>query len=700
MVLTFGGCRCHTSSFHETDGSQPLEQALFLSHQLALRGVAFVEVGEARVSRNLDIEQNLRRLLSKGIAPEDISLRPFRRLLSGVRPTNPLLAPTVLIGNGGYNSVTGILTVEEGLADAVTFGRRFISNPDLVERLRHGYPLTTYDRATFYTHGAEGYTSYPNHDSGTNAPTRVETACENASLLAADSTKPDKKRVAIVGAGVSGIISAATLQRLGGFDVQIFERRGVPGGSWVYDAVSTTKPQFPASDAEVTNPPLPKPPGPFPVTVSRATQQRFSSTPLYFGLRANIPYKVMGGDSIFTLSPSKQVNDDPFLTGAEVSATVARKAHEFDHLVEYNTTLEDVEKLLDGKLRLTLRKENIDGTDTWSQQDFDHLIVATGHNSVPRVPNIPGLDRWTRGLRHTVTWRSGDEFKGQVSRTSSSSLFLAIFDLLPFLLHFLQCAWPFLTLYSVPYQKILIVGSSESAVDVCIQSVPYAKGPVYVSQKTPHPRFPTVFSRPGVQVVTTISHFTEDSILFADGTTLTDVDTVVFATGYFYTYPFLSSKIRPPPVGGGHRVPGLYQHIFDIHNPETIAFVGVVNGSLAWHTWEKSAFLVALLWSGKIHLPPQEQQEEWESRRLAVTGDRMFHVLATTPERVLFWDELNELAAEYLHAERSDDLLLRSFPFELDPGAGQDYRPQGEISGHHRQCSVDSDSSRAGFITR
>ncbi|KAH7361534.1 hypothetical protein B0T11DRAFT_226116, partial [Plectosphaerella cucumerina] len=149
------------SNFHEMDGSQPLEQFQHLVRELALRGVAYVTVGEARVSRNLSIEENLARLVAKGIAPEDISLGPFRRLLSEIKPNNPEYTPTVLIGNGGYTAVSGVLTVEDGLADAVSFGRRFIANPDLVQRIRLNQPLSPYDRSTFYTHGARGYTDYP-----------------------------------------------------------------------------------------------------------------------------------------------------------------------------------------------------------------------------------------------------------------------------------------------------------------------------------------------------------------------------------------------------------------------------------------------------------------------------------------------------------------------------------------------------------
>jgi Pyridine nucleotide-disulphide oxidoreductase len=404
-------------SFHDTDGSQPLEQILHLCHQLILRGIAYLHVAQSRFTRNLDVKQNVQRLIAKGIALEDISLQPFRRLLSTVRPTNPLSTQTILIGNGGYNAVSGFLAVEAGLADAVSFGRGFISNPDLVERLRLGNPLTPNNVATFYTHGAQGYTSYTSYpteqESDLQKPLVSDQVSENAAsspLICAQA----KKRVAIIGAGVSGLASAAALERVGGFNVRIFERRGVPGGSWVFDPTSTTNLQFSAADFTSVNSPLLTPATSFPATVPLAGAKGFHTTPLYSSLRANIPYKVMGEGSVFELLPPQDPSS-PFLSGVEISAAVAKKAHQFNHLVEYYTTVEDVEKLSAGRLRLTLRKGNPNDTDTWTEEEFDHLIVASGHNSVPRVPHIPGLDLWTRNLRHTVTWRSGEEFRDQVS---------------------------------------------------------------------------------------------------------------------------------------------------------------------------------------------------------------------------------------------------------------------------------------------
>jgi N-ethylmaleimide reductase len=51
--------------------------------------------------------------------------------------------------------------LEQGLADLIAFGKPFISNPDLVERLKKGAPLNEWDKATFYGGGAKGYTDYP-----------------------------------------------------------------------------------------------------------------------------------------------------------------------------------------------------------------------------------------------------------------------------------------------------------------------------------------------------------------------------------------------------------------------------------------------------------------------------------------------------------------------------------------------------------
>ncbi|MRW84157.1 N-ethylmaleimide reductase [Pseudoduganella sp. FT26W] len=64
------------------------------------------------------------------------------------------------IANNSYDRQMAIEAANSGHADMVAFGRPFISNPDLVERLRRNAPLTEADHSTFYGGGAGGYTDY------------------------------------------------------------------------------------------------------------------------------------------------------------------------------------------------------------------------------------------------------------------------------------------------------------------------------------------------------------------------------------------------------------------------------------------------------------------------------------------------------------------------------------------------------------
>lgn len=69
--------------------------------------------------------------------------------------TNPLVL------NSDLTAESGSALIASGAADAVSFGRPFISNPDLVERIRDGKAWTENNMATWYGPGAEGYTDYP-----------------------------------------------------------------------------------------------------------------------------------------------------------------------------------------------------------------------------------------------------------------------------------------------------------------------------------------------------------------------------------------------------------------------------------------------------------------------------------------------------------------------------------------------------------
>ncbi|WP_116082525.1 alkene reductase [Tropicimonas sp. IMCC34011] len=118
-----------------TTGAQ--EQFAYVVKELNDRGLAFLDVIEGATggSRELSDGQDLEAL---------------KALWSGV-----------YIGNNGYDRDLAVNAVESGSVDAVAFGRAYLANPDLAERLEADAPLNDPNPKTFYGGGEEGYTDYP-----------------------------------------------------------------------------------------------------------------------------------------------------------------------------------------------------------------------------------------------------------------------------------------------------------------------------------------------------------------------------------------------------------------------------------------------------------------------------------------------------------------------------------------------------------
>ncbi|WP_408903050.1 alkene reductase [Methylobacterium radiotolerans] len=103
-------------------------------------GLAYLHVVEPRIRGNDTVDA--------GAPP--VATQELRRIFKG-----PIVAA------GGFDKASAEAVVAAGEADLVAFGRRFISNPDLVRRLREDLPLSPYDRSTFYGGDWRGYTDYP-----------------------------------------------------------------------------------------------------------------------------------------------------------------------------------------------------------------------------------------------------------------------------------------------------------------------------------------------------------------------------------------------------------------------------------------------------------------------------------------------------------------------------------------------------------
>ena len=95
-------------------------------------------------------------------APHDARLAALAFALGAyefARYRKPFAGP--VIANHGFDRTTGNAIIEAGIADAVSYARAFIANPDLVSRFALGHDLAAGDPGTYYTGGARGYVDYP-----------------------------------------------------------------------------------------------------------------------------------------------------------------------------------------------------------------------------------------------------------------------------------------------------------------------------------------------------------------------------------------------------------------------------------------------------------------------------------------------------------------------------------------------------------
>jgi len=120
-------------AFNDMADSNPKALVKYVAEQLSIRNIAFLELRHEQHD-----------------LPEEIELAKIARAhFKGI-----------LILNGGFTQASGEEAIASGLADAISYGKPFIANPDLVERFTENAPLNAVDFDTLYCCGAHGYTDY------------------------------------------------------------------------------------------------------------------------------------------------------------------------------------------------------------------------------------------------------------------------------------------------------------------------------------------------------------------------------------------------------------------------------------------------------------------------------------------------------------------------------------------------------------
>ena len=163
--------------------------------------------------------------------------------------------------------------------------------------------------------------------------------------------------------------------------------------------------------------------------------------------------------------------------------------------IKFRTVVRDVE-FNEEKDTFSVSVKDLVEDKVLEPEEFDYVIVATGHFSVPHVPDFPGIERFPGRVLHAHDFRDANEFAGKT---------------------------------------LLLIGSSYSAEDIALQCVKYGASKVIITWRSK----PLGFKWPEqVEERPLIQRFEGRKAHFSDGSEA-DIDAVLMCTGYLHSYPFL-----------------------------------------------------------------------------------------------------------------------------------------------------------------
>ncbi|CZR66970.1 related to FAD dependent oxidoreductase [Phialocephala subalpina] len=428
--------------------------------------------------------------------------------------------------------------------------------------------------------------------------------------ISGDNLPP--KRVAVIGAGVSGITAAKHLKNVG-INPVVFERSSRIGGNWLYDERRPIEPTYPSLKASIADPWKEVDDTKDEKGWTSEDELKFAPPgPAYPGLTNNVSTKC------------QSLKDFPWPEGTPdyVNVLVKQKyiqgyAERFGvvPLIQFNTRVERIQKVGEKwRVRTTTLIKDASGRIDWRRgeiEDFDAVVVASGHYHASKVPDIPGLkewkETWPNRVEHSKRYRGPEDFRDQT---------------------------------------VLLIGGGVSSVDIGRECSGIAKK-IYQSSRGGAFDLPDSFISPETERVTGIASFTPPApdatkdapgtVTLTDGRVLADIDRVIIATGYLFSLPFLpelhNDDLAPEEVDDktlvtdGLQLHNLHKDIFYIPDP-TLSFIGVPAYTATYTFFEFQSIAVAAVLSNHAFLPSTEgQRKEYDGRVKEKGYGRAFHSL-------------------------------------------------------------------------
>jgi len=432
------------------------------------------------------------------------------------------------------------------------------------------------------------------------------------------------RRIAIIGAGPSGVVAAKYLCAEEAFEkIVLFEQRSRSGGIWNYtpDLRGEDLLAIPQTNPKRWNqsPEWKATPG---KADDRVDPNDLKKTPLflspmYENLETNIPRGLMGFNDL------KWPKDTQlFPTHESVLEYIEAYGKEVQHLVQYETQVIKVQPFSDNMdSAWTVQTRHLRSGKV-NEETFDAVIVANGHFIVPYIPDIPGIREWDKRnpglITHSKYYRRPSDFVNK---------------------------------------KVIVVGNSASGADISNQIAQYCLTPLIWSTRSislfsaTHDSAETAQKRKEYRPIKQLLPSSR-GVEFQDGVSLHEIDAIVFATGYFYSLPFLED-VKPPLITDGSHVNNTYQHLFFSPRP-TLSFLALNQRVVPFPIAEAQSAVIARIYAGRLSLPALPEMQAWESSRKAeIDSDRNFHLLPFPKDG----EYLNSLSQWALRARTKEGLI-------------------------------------------